>query len=243
MPYRKLPAYLVHLFTSSGILAGFMALVAIQEKAWQTATAWLLVCQIIDGIDGTFARYFRVASVLPEMDGKTIDQVIDFVTYALLPAFFFYNAGIVPALWQLPCAGAMLLSAAMYYGKKGMVSEDMHFIGFPVMWNVVVFYLFFVFHFPPEINIAIIFLFAILHFVPLAYPYPTRALEFRFITLFVSVSALFTAALLVWKYPRQDPFLSMVLTVVLLYYAFIMWRINRKPARSAVLRSDTPYRS
>ncbi|MFZ4427558.1 MAG: CDP-alcohol phosphatidyltransferase family protein [Saprospiraceae bacterium] len=228
MPNRKLLAYLVHLFTASGILSGFMALLAIQDKQWQTATAWLFLCQVIDGIDGTFARYFKVETVLPEMDGKTIDQVIDFVTYALLPAYFLYHAGLVPVLWQLPCAAAMLLSAAMYYGKKGMVSENMHFIGFPVMWNVVVFYLFFVFHFPPEINTAITFLFAILHFVPWAYPYPTRALEYRYLTLFVSISALAAAGILVWKHPRKDSFLSLALIAVLVYYTFLMWRINRQ---------------
>lgn len=241
MPNRKLPAYLVHLFTASGILSGFMALLAIQEKQWPMATAWLFLCQIIDGIDGAFARYFKVETVLPEMDGKTIDQVIDFVTYALLPAYFLYHASLVPALWQLPCAFAMLLSAAMYYGKKSMVSENMHFIGFPVMWNVVVFYLFFVFDFPQEINAALIFLFAILHFIPWAYPYPTRALEYRFTTLFVSITALAAAGIQVWKYPQKDPLLSLTLIAVLVYYAFLMWRINRQPAQRPVVSPEPPF--
>ena len=241
MPNRKLPAYLVHLFTSSGILAGFMALLSIQDKEWQTATAWLFLCQVIDGIDGTFARHFKVEAVLPEMDGKTIDQVIDFVTYAFLPAYFFYHSGLVPETWQLPCAFAMLLSAAMYYGKKGMVSESMHFIGFPVMWNVVVFYLFFVFDFPAEINAAFIFLFAILHFIPWAYPYPTRALEYRFLTLFVSITALAAAGILVWKYPQKDRALSVALIAVLVYYAFLMWRINQQSVKSPVISPEPPF--
>ena len=238
---KKIPAYTVHLFTSSGILAAFMAMLAIEEKAWQAAAAWLFLCQVIDGIDGTFARFFKVESTLPEMDGKTIDQVIDFATYALLPAYYFYHAGLVPAAWQLPCVFAMLLSAAMYYGKKGMVSENMHFIGFPVLWNIVVFYLFFVFSFPQEINVALVFLFAILHFVPLAYPYPTRALEFRLLTIFVSVAALAAAGTIVWQYPQPNKFLSAILIAVLVYYAFLMWWINRKTASVSILSADPPF--
>jgi len=238
---RKIAGYGVHLFTSSGILAGFMAMLAIEQKQWQAATAWLFLCQVIDGIDGTFARWCKVESTVPDMDGKTIDQVIDFATYALLPAYFFYHSGLVGPFWQLPCVFAMLLSAAMYYGKKGMVSENMHFIGFPVLWNVVVFYLFFVVHFSWEINVALIFAFAILHFIPIAYPYPTRALEYRVLTLFISVSALGAAAMIVWKYPQRQEKLSAFLIAVLIYYASLMWNINRKIAATPVPETEQPF--
>ena len=235
---RKIAAYGVHLFTSCGILAGFMAILAIEQRQWQEATAWLFLCQVIDGIDGTFARWCNVESIVPEMDGKTIDQVIDFATYALLPAYFFYHSGLVGTFWQLPCAFAMLLSAAMYYGKKGMVSENMHFIGFPVLWNVVVFYLFFVFHFPQEINAVLIFVFAFLHFVPIAYPYPTRALEYRMLTLFISIAALGAAGIIVWGYPQRNDFLAGFLIAVLFYYAFLMWNINSKTASALTLNPE-----
>ena len=36
----------------------------------------------LDGIDGTFARMAKVKEVLPHVDGKMIDYVIDFFTYA-----------------------------------------------------------------------------------------------------------------------------------------------------------------
>jgi phosphatidylcholine synthase len=230
--FTQLPALGVHLFTASGILAGFMAILAIQEKDWQAAAVWLFICQVVDGVDGTFARYFNVEKTMPGMDGKVIDQIIDFVTYAVIPALFFYHSELAPHTWRLPAAFAMLISAAMYYGKKGMVSEEMHFIGFPVLWNVVVFFLFFVFRLSPAINTGLIFVFAALHFVPFAYPYPTRALEYRTITLIISVAALIAAALTVWVYPIRNNIFSGILMIALVYYAFLMWRINKKIKRS-----------
>ena len=222
--FQHTAAWGVHLFTSTGILAGFMALLAISEHQWRAAAFWLIICQIIDGVDGTFARLFRVKEVLPVMDGKNIDQVIDFATYAILPAYFFYEAGMAPDSWRLACVFAMLLAAAMYYGKEGMISEDMHFIGFPVMWNVVVYFLFFVYDFPLEINGLIVFIFAFLHFVPLRYPYPSRMLEYQKFTLLLSSAALFSAVGSVWIFPEKNLWLAGMVTVAILWYAFLTYR-------------------
>ena len=122
------------------LLAGFMAILAINAKNWRAAMAWLLVTFLIDGIDGTFALKFKVAEVLPKMNGKTIDNIIDFATYAIIPAYFFYMAELVDPVWNLPLTLLILFVSAIYYGKEGMVSKDYYFIGFPVMWNVVVFF-------------------------------------------------------------------------------------------------------
>jgi len=98
----KALAWSVHLFTASGLLAGFMAILAINVKDWRAAMFWLIVALIIDGVDGTFARMFKVTEVLPNMSGKTIDYVIDFATYAIIPAYFFYMAELVSPTWNLP---------------------------------------------------------------------------------------------------------------------------------------------
>ena len=56
----KMLAWSVHIFTASGLLSGFMAILAIQAHDWRMAMFWLVICQVIDVIDGTFARLFRV---------------------------------------------------------------------------------------------------------------------------------------------------------------------------------------
>ena len=106
---EKSLAWSVHIFTASGLWAGFMAILAINHHNWRSAMFWLLACLIIDGIDGTFARMFRVKEVLPYMDGKTIDYVIDFATYAIIPAYFFYESELVTADWRLPLTFLILM--------------------------------------------------------------------------------------------------------------------------------------
>ena len=77
---QKIGAMSVHVFTTSGIIAGFYAIVNIAAGDFKTAFWLLLLCQVIDGIDGTFARIFKVTETLPWMDGKMIDYVVDFCT-------------------------------------------------------------------------------------------------------------------------------------------------------------------
>ena len=181
-----------------------MAILAINDKDWKTAMLWLMVCLVIDGIDGTFARLFRVEEVLPEMDGKTIDYVIDFATYAIIPAYFFYEAQLVKEEWRLPCVSIILLVSAIYYGKKGMVSDDMYFIGFPVLWNMVVFYMLFIFKFSQLTNAFLILAFAILHFLPIKFAYPSQASRFKQLTLGVTVIFIFSLVAVLWCYPETN---------------------------------------
>lgn len=221
---QKALAWSVHLFTAGGLLAGFMAILAINEKDWRTAMFWLIACQFIDGIDGTFARLFKVKEVLPNIDGKTIDQVIDFATYALIPAYFFYMAGLVDGQWKLGCAFLILLVSAIYYGKEGMVSDDMYFVGFPVMWNMVLFYMVFVFVFPAWANVAVIVVLAILHFIPIKFPYPSRAGHLKWLTLGVTLAFLFSMLLTVFLYPERHAILTwMAITTVVYFGGVGVW--------------------
>ncbi len=215
---EKALAWSVHLFTSSGLVAGFMAILAVQAHDWRTCMFWLIICLIIDGIDGTFARMFRVKEVLPYMDGTTIDYVIDFATYAIIPAYMFYEAQLVPESWNLVCTSIILLVSALYYGKTGMVSNDLYFVGFPVLWNMVVFYMIFIYDFSPIINAFFILFFAILHFVPIKFVYPSQGQRFRWLTIGVSVVFILMLLLAVYFYPIQYDWITILATICMVYY-------------------------
>lgn len=218
---NKILAWFTHFFTASGLLAGFMAILAIGEKNWRSAMAWLLVALAIDGFDGTLARRFKVKEVLPNFDGKTIDYVIDFANYAIIPAYFFYQANLVGENWTLPLSLLILIVSAIYYGKDGMVSDDYYFVGFPVMWNIVVFYLVFVFSLSEIGNAAIIVIFSILHFVPIKFAYPSRATRLKVVTLTVTAIFLIVTPLIVWFYPATPNWLKWMADACLAYYGIL----------------------
>lgn len=201
---KTIAAYAVHLFTASGLLAGFMGLLAAVDGDYRAAMFWMLATLVIDGIDGTFARMANVKEVLPGIDGKTIDYVIDFFTYAILPAYLFYVAVDMPYWPRLICCFAMLLSAAIYYGMEGMVSADgNHFVGFPVLWNMVVFVIIFVVPGLGTVSlVGLILLLSVLHFVPILVPYPSRGGRWWLVTIFVVVVFVGSAVACVWFYPQ-----------------------------------------
>lgn len=233
---RKLAAWSVHVFTASGLLAGFMGLIAVSEGNYRAAMAWVLLTLVIDGIDGTFARLARVGEVLPEVSGKTIDYVIDFYTYAILPAYLFYEAMDMAYLPRLLCSFAMLLSAAIYYGKEGMVSEDgRHFVGFPVMWNMVVYVFVFVTpQLPTSATVSLVMGFSALHFVPVLFAYPSRGGRWWPLTLTATAAFILAAIMNVWYYPEPSGPWRAICLITILYYAILATVDTYHAARTQV---------
>ncbi len=193
---EKAAAWSVHAFTASGIVAGFWAIVSASEGQFAMAFVMLIVSVIIDGVDGTFARLARVKEVLPQVSGQTMDYVIDFATYAIIPTYIIYEADLLPPALALPGAAIILIVSALYYGKEGMVSNDYYFVGFPVMWNLVAFYLFYVFNLSPVGNFITVVVFAVLHFVPIKYLYPSRSKRFMGLNILASTLLILSTAAL-----------------------------------------------
>jgi len=227
----KLLAWLVHLYTASGILVGFMAVLAINSKDWRGAMMWLLLALFIDGTDGVLARKFRVREVLPTINGKTMDYVIDFANYAIIPAYFIYSAELVSEGLNLPLTLLILLVSTLYYARDGMVSEDFYFVGFPVMWNVVVFYLLFVFEFSPLLNSVVIVACAVMHFLPIKFAYPSRATRFKEATITATALVLIIMPSIVYLYPEVPGWLRFVAIVALSYFGILAaYDTFRKPS-------------
>jgi len=221
---QKALAMGVHLFTSTGVLAAFMAIRAISEMQtnWQKeAMLWLILALFIDGVDGAMARAVNAKEVLPGWDGKAIDYVIDFLTYAVIPAFFFYQSDMLPEAWKLPAVFAILLISAMYYGKMGMVSHDLYFVGFPVMWNMVVYCMFFILDLNEWFNFALVIFFCVMHFVPLKYVYPSRTTHFKKMNIFNTVLFFISNGIILYLYPEKNIWVTGVAVLTILYYGWM----------------------
>ncbi len=207
---QHIKAWLVHIFTASGAILGLVALWAIHEGQF-TAAFWLMgITIIIDSVDGLLARRTHAKIVASQIDGALLDNIVDYFTYVLVPAFFLLTADMLPFGWAFIATSTMLLASAYQFTQPEAKTDDHFFKGFPSYWNIVVFYLFF-WQFSPWTNISIIFLLSLLVFVPIKYVYPSR-LEYltpnRWLRLGVLIATmvwgLATAGML-FVYPQNSP--------------------------------------
>jgi len=115
------------------------ALVAVLDGSARLAIIWLLVAQLIDGIDGPLARRLLPDEATTRFDGYVLDLVIDFVTCVLVPAAFLWQFGLVPHdRYGMLVVAVMLLSSSLWFSRTDQMSDDGWFRGFPSAWNMVI---------------------------------------------------------------------------------------------------------
>ncbi|MFV0294752.1 MAG: CDP-alcohol phosphatidyltransferase family protein, partial [Hyphomicrobiaceae bacterium] len=187
-------AFAVHGFTTSGIVLGFLALVAVLKNQPVMAFMWLGIALFVDGIDGTLARKARVLEYTPNVDGRTLDNVIDFFTYVAVPALMIYWFNMTPVegwyfspqTWSLISAATVMAVSCYTFANVGMKSDDYYFVGFPALWNIVVLY-FFVLDTGPMTNFVTVVLLSILTFIPIKFVHPLRVTDWRNVTIPMTV--------------------------------------------------------
>ena len=199
---RIAAAWLVHLFTASGVVLAFLALEAISSGDFRLALLWLLAALAVDGVDGTLARWARVKEHVPRIDGEAFDLIVDYLNYVFVPAVFICEAGLVPEALQLPLAAAILLSSVYVFVRRDMKTPDNYFRGFPALWNVVALYLFVAR--PGEAAGAVaVAVLAAMSFAPIRFVHPFRVKQYQPL---LRVSALlWTVATLALIWPGWSP--------------------------------------
>lgn len=167
-------AWMTHLVTASSAVWGLLAILAITNGQWVTAFWWMAAAVVIDSFDGMLARRMQVKRVLPQFDGALLDNIVDYLNYVFVPAYFLYSANLLPNS-RLAVVGAalILLSSAYQFSQSDAKTDDHYFKGFPSYWNVMVFYLF-VLGTSVWLNFFVTVLFCVLVFVPIKYIYPSR---------------------------------------------------------------------
>ena len=101
---EKLFAWAVHGYTASGLIAAAGMAVCIfrgDAASFNWAIALMILATFIDSTDGWLARRARVKEVVPQFDGRRLDDIVDFQTYTSLPILFIWRAGILPEAWSL----------------------------------------------------------------------------------------------------------------------------------------------
>jgi phosphatidylcholine synthase len=253
MSVKKILAWLVHCYTALGLVAAAgMAVFIVRGDAdsFRWAMALMIIATFIDSTDGWMARRARVKEVLPQFDGRRLDDIIDFQTYTSLPLLFIWRAGILPehlSWWLL----VPLIASAYGFSQSDAKTEDNFFLGFPSYWNVVAIYLYWL-RPPAGFSLALIIALALLTFVPSLYLYTMRGGRFSRLTntlclIWAGVLALIVAG--VFADPKPLILASLIFPI---YYFVVSWWITlrrwagnrRQPARAEhrlpALATETP---
>lgn len=171
----RILAWGVHFYTGLGlVVAGVIAYLLVGTSEDRFANAFLLMAlaTFIDATDGFLARKARVKEVLPQFDGRRLDDIVDFLNYTFLPLLLLFEANLLPgaaAAWLL----MPLMASAYGFCQVSAKTSDGFFLGFPSYWNLVAFYLYMLQPSPP-VSIGLLVLFSVLTFVPLRYLYPSQ---------------------------------------------------------------------
>ena len=135
---QRRTGFSIHVLTASGALAGLIALQSVIDGHIRAALLWLIVCQILDGIDGPIARRFDVSLHAPHIDGHVLDLVIDYVTCVVVPTVLLIRMDVVEPRMTMTISGLILMTSALWFARTDQETEDAWFNGFPAMWNIVI---------------------------------------------------------------------------------------------------------
>ena len=226
-PARLTMAWGVHLFTASGAVLGALALVAISAGDLPKASLLMLTALLIDSIDGTLARKVRVSEVLPRINGRRLDDIVDYLNFVIVPVVFMLGAGNL-LHWSL--ATMPIIASAYGFSQEDAKTEDDFFLGWPSYWNVVAIY-FWMLSVSPLPATLLVALFSVAVFIPHKYIYPSKLTVLRNTTAIGGLiwGALLTTAIVKPEFSEQYWGLELSLAYPAYYLALSYWLGNRGP--------------
>jgi phosphatidylcholine synthase len=219
----------IHALTASGAAAGLLALQATIDGHIRSALIWLIICQVLDGVDGPIARKFSVTDYAPQFDGHILDLVVDYVTCVIVPVAFMVRMDLLPRGWQM-CVGALIVfTSALWFARSDLETPDAWFNGFPAAWNVVV-PTFLILHTGPVWATIISIALCLLQLTNVKFPHLMRVTTMRKFTIPLMLLYLLALTVLSATYESADRlngprWAYLLLTLTPLYMVFIVvWR-------------------
>jgi phosphatidylcholine synthase len=176
----------------------------------------MLVALAIDSVDGSLARRVRVSEVLPAVDGRRLDDIVDYLNYVVVPVVFMVWQGSLPPLLSL----APVLASAYGFAQREAKTADDFFLGWPSYWNVVALYLWRL-EVAPALASALVLGFSAAVFVPLKYAYPSKLHRLR-----ATTAAGATAWMLVMAVVVADPERARALALAEISLLFPAWYVG-----------------
>jgi phosphatidylcholine synthase len=232
----RVRAVALHLYTASGAVLAFLATAEISSAAPDPRLVFVLLAAavLVDATDGPLARRWEVKRWLPSIDGRTIDDIVDYLTYTFVPLLLVWRMGWVPepgAVWIAPA----LLASLFGFANTGIKDETGgFFLGFPSYWNVVAFYAGFVHRlYGADVNAVVIVLLTVATVLPIRFIYPNLAP--RPWRGPVIAGALLWLGAMLWMlpdYPRAPAWAAWLSLLYPAFYVGLSFRLATRRSRS-----------
>lgn len=210
-------AWSVHAFTLSGAVWASLAALALIEGRITAMWLWLGIALIVDGVDGTLARKADVLRHAPMFDGRTLDNIVDFLTWTFIPAVFIYKhipmGSFKTALFLFI---VICVSSLFCYCNLALKTDDYYFMGFPAAWNIVAVFMW-ILGTSATVNIIATIILAVLTVSPLTFVHPFRVKQAMPINIAAALAWIGATVVLIIQHPDR-PILAWVL-----WWAAIAW--------------------
>jgi len=215
--------WIAHLYTATGAVIALLATGMTFAHNFRAVFIYFIAATFVDSTDGVVARALQVKERLPNFDGAKLDDIIDYLMYAFIPALVVWQADMVPS--PFPICAAIVLSSAYGFAQADakVASTDHFFTGFPSYWNIVVGYLYLL-QLSQRTNAIILVTLAVLVFVPIRYVYPSRTMALKWPTLALGTIWAILLTWIIWRLPAIDgPWIMLSLVFPAYYAALSLW--------------------
>jgi phosphatidylcholine synthase len=203
---RRAIAYAVHVYTASGVLCGALAVAAIVQHDNRIAFFWMTLAVLIDATDGALARRFSVREVLPDVDGRKLDDIVDYLNYTFVPILMICESDWLPHPARVWATFPLVASLFGFVNSRAKQDDEGFFLGFPSYWNIVAFYVAVWLHrYGQHVVLGMVLSLSVLSVAPVRFVYPNRAPRWR--RFFVGGGMVWLAILLAMLcvYPKDVP--------------------------------------
>jgi phosphatidylcholine synthase len=235
LPQLK-PAYLIHCLTAAGIIPAALAMLEITrvdcDPRW--VFVYLIIATLIDAVDGPLARRWDVKTNAASIDGRTIDDVLDYLTFAFIPLMLIWRMNWMPAGLGFTVMLAMAASLLGFSHREAKDEQRGVFRGFPSYWNLYAIYAgIFSVQISPWLTATMLWLLTILTVAPVWVLYPNLAPQKWKRPLMIG-GAIWTALLLamLWDYPDTSLLLTAVSLLYPIFYTYVSIQHARNTTRT-----------
>jgi phosphatidylcholine synthase len=201
--------------TASGAAAGLLALQAVIDGNVRAALLWLLLCQVLDGLDGPIARRIDVVFHAPRVDGYVLDLIVDYLTCVVVPVALMVSLNMLPSEFQTLIAAMVLLLSALWFARTDIETEDHWFNGFPAIWNLAV-PTFLILDLSQRTTAIVTVILAISQLTNIKFPHLVRVIKWRLLTLPFAVIYTLNLFILSWNYSNETGIKYSTLSLVIM---------------------------